>query len=80
MDSTVDVAGPGEAGQLRQSKLPPSQSTQIERSWATQLIDPIGCPLDAKRVDLSMREMTVIRAKILRRRIGATVIRRKLFR
>jgi len=58
MDSAVDVAGLGEAGQFLQSKLRPSQSTQIEGEGvgATQLIDPIGCPLGAKRVDLSRRD------------------------
>jgi antagonist of KipI len=47
-----DVAGPGEAGQLLQSKSRTGRSEANGRSWATQPIDPIGCPPGAKRVDL----------------------------
>jgi len=47
-----DVAEPGEAGQLLQQKRRAGRKKTDRRSWATQLIDPIGCPLGTKRVDL----------------------------
>ena len=51
---TYDVAEPGEAGQLLQQETTRWQKDANRRSWATQLIDPIGCPLGAKRVDLPL--------------------------
>src|SRR5713101_3286188 len=47
------VAGPGKAGQLLQSETTYSEKEANGRSWATQLIDAIGCPLGAKPVDLA---------------------------
>ena len=53
MAGADDVAGPGEAGQFLQSTTIHSEKEANGRSWATQLIDSIGCPLGAKRVDLA---------------------------
>jgi hypothetical protein len=50
---TYDVAEPGEAGQFLQQKSHIAGRAEANgRSWATQLIDPIGCPLGGVRVDL----------------------------
>ena len=48
------------AGPRRSRAAPSTQMTQYQkdadrRSWATQPIDPIGCPSCAKRVDLRVR-------------------------
>src|SRR5882762_1501914 len=50
-----DVAEPGEAGQLLQGKKRAGPNKADGRSWATQPIDPIGCPPGAKRVDLVVK-------------------------
>jgi hypothetical protein len=47
---TYDIAEPGEAGQFLQQERPQQQEDTNRRSWATQPIDPIGCPSGAKRV------------------------------
>jgi hypothetical protein len=52
---SYDVAEPCETGQLLQQETTPSQKDAKRRSWATQLIDPIGCPSGAKPVDPSRR-------------------------
>jgi glycerate kinase len=48
-----DVAEPADGGQLLQQKLHASRNEIDRRSWATQPIDPIGCPPGAMRVDLA---------------------------
>jgi glycerate kinase len=48
-----DVAEPGEARQLLQQKADAGRGDATRRSWATQLIDPTGCPPGATRVDLA---------------------------
>jgi len=48
-----DVAKPGGAGQLLQSKAHSGRKDTNRRSWATQPIEPIGCPPGAMRVDLA---------------------------
>src|SRR4029453_1794822 len=50
--TTADVAGPASGGQLLQTKAPALTVDATGRSWATQPVEPIGCPPDAKRVDL----------------------------
>ncbi len=54
--ANYDVAEPGEAGQLLQQEPTRWQqdANRRRRSWATQLIDSICCPLGAKRVDLPL--------------------------
>ena len=51
-DQIAIVAEPGQAGQLLQQKSGADRSDTSRRSWATQPIDPIGCPSGATRVDL----------------------------
>ena len=51
--AALDVAEPREAGQLLQQEATRWQKDSDRRSWATQLIDRIGCLLGAKRVDLA---------------------------
>ena len=63
-----EVAKPGEAGQLLQLKRRPGRKEKDRRSWATQLIDPIGCLLGAERVDLRSDEAAVL--KFLQARLG----------
>jgi len=46
------VAEPGQAGQLLQQNSGADRSDTDGRSWATQPIDPIGCPSGAIWVDL----------------------------
>ncbi len=50
-----NVAEPGEAGQLLPQKQRTGSKEAGRRSWATQPIDPIGCPPGAKRVDLVVK-------------------------
>ena len=45
------IAEPGQAGQPLQQNLGADRSDTDGRSWATQPIDPIGCPSGAIRVD-----------------------------
>jgi 3-dehydroquinate dehydratase-1 len=54
-----DVAGPAKGGQLLQPKSRAFRSKTNRRSWATQPIAAIGCPADAKRVDLALSVMGV---------------------
>src|SRR5713226_6625604 len=61
------VAEPGEAGQPLQHKCCGLVLSANRRSWATQLIDSIGC-VGAKRVDLSFSRGRRGRAVLL---IGA---------
>src|SRR6202022_4212150 len=49
-----DVAEPGEAGLLQQKQRAGPEEAD-RRSWATQPIDPIGCPPGAKPVDLVVK-------------------------
>ena len=48
------VAKPGQTGQLLQQKSVTDRRDTNRRSWATQPIDPIGCPSGATRVDLPL--------------------------
>src|SRR6266704_5897539 len=52
-----DVAEPGEAGQPLQQEGRSASKETDRRSWATQPIDPIGCPSGAERVDLFPKEI-----------------------
>jgi transcription-repair coupling factor (superfamily II helicase) len=47
-----NIARPGEAGQLLQKKSRAGHTEPNGRSWATQPIDPIGCPSGLEAVDL----------------------------
>ena len=51
-DGSVAEAGP--AGQLLQSSATAALMDVTGRSWATQPVEPTGCPADAKRVDLAI--------------------------
>jgi 4-alpha-glucanotransferase len=48
----ADVAEPASGGQLVQTKQPALPVDAIGRSWATQPVEPTGCPAGATRVDL----------------------------
>ena len=66
------VAEPASDGQLLQSKggILPADATG--RSWATQLVEPTGCPVGAKRVDLPSLRLGAVRyraVKKLKRRL-----------
>jgi hypothetical protein len=62
--ANYDVAEPGEAGQLLQQEPTRWQKDANRKSRATQLIDPIGCPSGAKRVDLPLwRRINLIVAR-----------------
>ncbi len=62
--TNYNVAEPGEAGQLLQKETMRWQKNTSGKSWATQLIDPIGCPVGAKRVDLPLwRRINLIVAR-----------------
>ena len=66
------VAEPASGGQLLQSKgrILPADATG--RSWATQLVEPTGCPVGAKRVDLPSLRLGAVRyraVKKLKRRL-----------
>ena len=47
-----DIAEPVVGGQPLQQESRPTADQPDGRSWATQPIEPIGCPLGAERVDL----------------------------
>ena len=51
----MNIAEPSEARQLRQSKSRVNRKDANRRSSATQSIEVIGCPSDAKRVDFRVR-------------------------
>src|SRR5713101_3609487 len=57
-----DVAEPGQAGQPLQQERRTGPKEADRRSWATQPIDPIGCPPGAKRVDLATGRVRVAAA------------------
>jgi L-ascorbate metabolism protein UlaG (beta-lactamase superfamily) len=48
------IAGPGSAGQLLQSSAAAGSMDVKGRSWATQPVEPTGCPAGANRVDLAI--------------------------
>ncbi len=48
------IAEPGSAGQLLQPSASAASVNDTRGSWATQLVEPTGCPADAKRVDLAI--------------------------
>jgi len=54
-----DVAEPAIGGQLVQLKSRAGRGESNRRSWASQPIDPIGCPPGAKRVDLAVSAMGI---------------------
>jgi 3-dehydroquinate dehydratase-1 len=54
-----DVAEPAIGGQLLQLQSRARLGERNRRSWATQPIDPIGCPPGAKRVDLAVSAMGI---------------------
>src|SRR5438876_1056238 len=47
------IAEPGSAGQLLQPSASAASVDDTRRSWATQPVEPTGCPAGAKRVDLA---------------------------
>jgi len=49
----VDVAEPDRIGQLLQGKSADGQNETVGKSWVTQQIDLIGCPLGALPVGLA---------------------------
>ena len=51
----MNIAEPSEARQLRQSKSWMNRKDANRKSWATQPINGIDCPSDAKRVDFRVR-------------------------
>ena len=48
------IAEPGSAGQLLQPSASAASVDDTRRSWATQPVEPTGCPAGAKRVDLAI--------------------------
>ena len=51
----MNIAEPSEVRQLRQSKSWMNRKDANRKSWATQPINGIDCPSDAKRVDFRVR-------------------------
>src|SRR5207302_6745898 len=56
-----DITEPGEAGGVLQRETTRSRKEPNRRIWGTQLIDPIGFPSDAKRVDPGSTNLIHIR-------------------